>query len=84
MLLLNHLLDIAGRGGWGGQPYCVPGWSTQYGRQEYDWECNDGGSPGDVYDTTPPLTLRPGSGGGGGEPVALEVLVGPEVMEEQP
>ena len=44
----------------------MPGWSTQYGNQEYDYSCNYGGSPGDVYDDTLPLSLRPGSGGGGG------------------
>lgn len=46
---MNHLLDIAGTGGRGG-----------------DQCCDDGGSPGDVYDDALPLTLRPGSGGGGG------------------
>jgi len=48
----------------------VPGWSQPYfpssSNQYYDWACNEGGSPGDVYDDTQPLTLRPGSGGGGG------------------
>ena len=33
---------------------------------EYDYSCNEGGSPGDLYDNILPLTLRPGSGGGAG------------------
>jgi len=62
---------VAGRGGWGGEQTCVPGrsqpWKPQSNDWDYDYGCDDGGSPGDVYDDTLPLTLlRPGSGGGKG------------------
>ena len=62
--------DIGGRGGWGGEQVCVPGWSQPFSStQYYDHNCNDGGRPGEPYDDTAsssPQDLRPGSGGGGG------------------
>ena len=40
-----------------------PGFSSF---SQYTGCCNTGGKPGSKYDDTLPLTLRPGSGGGGG------------------
>ena len=53
---------VAGRGGWGGEQAC----SLQNGSRVCSNNRNEGGSPGNVYDDTLPLTPRPGSGGGGG------------------